>query len=109
MIERRQLSEPGMRQKEEEIMAYWKMQHGQSVVLQDEELLRRRKANLDYMMELKTENLTLSYLMEAGLYKTSETQTLGDPDTDSWRMGIPALRTAGPFPGTLAFRRGHVL
>ena len=75
MIERRQLSEPGMRQKEEEIMAYWKMQHGQSVVLQDEELLRRRKANLDYMMELKTENLTLSYLMEAGLYKTSETQT----------------------------------
>ena len=56
-------------------MAYWKMQHGQSVVLQDEELLRRRKANLDYMMELKTENLTLSYLMEAGLYKTSETQT----------------------------------
>ena len=26
-------------------------------------------------MELKTENLTLSYLMEAGLYKTSETQT----------------------------------
>ena len=75
MIERRQLSEPGMRQKEEEIMAYWKMQQGQSVVLQDEELLRRRKANLDYMMELKTENLTLSYLMEAGLYKTSETQT----------------------------------
>ena len=56
-------------------MAYWKMQQGQSVVLQDEELLRRRKANLDYMMELKTENLTLSYLMEAGLYKTSETQT----------------------------------
>ena len=56
-------------------MAYWKMQHGQSVVLQDGELLRRRKANLDYMMELKTENLTLSYLMEAGLYKTSETQT----------------------------------
>lgn len=38
-------------------MAYWKMQQGQSVVLQDEELLRRRKANLDYMMELKTENL----------------------------------------------------
>lgn len=56
-------------------MAYWEMQHGQSVVLQDGELLRRRKANLDYMMELKTENLTLSYLMEAGLYKTSETQT----------------------------------
>ena len=56
-------------------MAYWKMQQGQSVVLQDEELLRRRKANLDYMMEQKTENLTLSYLMEAGLYKTSETQT----------------------------------
>ncbi len=63
------------KQKEEENMAYWKMQHGQSVVLQDGELLRRRKANLDYMMELKTENLTLSYLMEAGLYKTSETQT----------------------------------
>ncbi len=55
-------------------MEQWKMGQGRAVVLKDEELLRRRKANLDYMMELKTENLTLSYLMEAGLYKTSETQ-----------------------------------
>ena len=56
-------------------MEKWKMGHGPAVVLQDEELLRRRADNLEYMMELKTQNLTLSYQMEAGLCKTSETQT----------------------------------
>ena len=59
----------------ENSMEKWKMGRGTSVVLQDEELLRRRADNLEYMMELKTQNLTLSFQMEAGLYKTSETQT----------------------------------
>ena len=35
-------------------MEKWKMGHGPAVVLQDEELLRRRADNLEYMMELKT-------------------------------------------------------
>ncbi len=54
-------------------MTNLKMARGLSVTLADEELLRRRKANTDYMEELKTEHLLLPYLLEAGLYKTSET------------------------------------
>ena len=74
-------------------MEQWVMQSGQSVILEDEELLRRRQANLDYLLELKTENLVLSYLMEAGLYKTSETQ--------------PQIHGGWEFP--LCELRGHFL
>lgn len=49
------------------------MAKGRRVTLHDAELLRRRAENRDYMLELKNENLLLSYMMEAGLFKTSDT------------------------------------
>ena len=67
---------------------------GSSVVLRDRELSRRQRANRDYMMELKTEHLTLPYTLEAGLYKTSETQ----PDIHGgWESPLCELR--GHFLG----------
>ena len=39
---------------------------GQQVRLRDEELLRRREENKNYLMELENEHLLLSYVLEAG-------------------------------------------
>ncbi len=44
---------------------------GRQVALNDSELLRRRKENREYLMELKSENLLLPYRFEAGLYGVS--------------------------------------
>lgn len=46
---------------------------GRRVVLHDPELLRRREENKKYMLELKNDNLLLNYMLEAGLFKASET------------------------------------
>lgn len=48
------------------------MKKGQQVYLYDEDLIRRRNENRNYLLELKNENLLLPYTAEAGLYKTSE-------------------------------------
>lgn len=42
---------------------------GRQVALNDGELLRRRKENREYLMELKSENLLLPYRFEAGLWR----------------------------------------
>ena len=49
------------------------MAMGKAVVLEDQELLRRQKENRKYLLELEVENLLLPYLLEAALYKNSET------------------------------------
>ena len=49
------------------------MAMGSAVVLEDQELLRRQKENRKYLLELEVENLLLPYLLEAALYKNSET------------------------------------
>lgn len=46
---------------------------GRQVYLRDEELLRRREENKNYLLELGSEHLLLPYLMEAGRCKMSET------------------------------------
>lgn len=46
---------------------------GRNVVIYDEELLRRREENKKYLLELDNDNLLISYTLEAGLYKASET------------------------------------
>ena len=67
---------------------------GEMVSLLDRELLRRQNANRAYLLELKTEHLTLPYALEAGLYKTSETQ----PDIHGgWESPLCELR--GHFLG----------
>ena len=48
---------------------------GQQVRLRDEELLRRREENKNYLMELENEHLLLSYVLEAGRCRLSETPT----------------------------------
>lgn len=42
---------------------------GRQVYLRDEELLRRREENKNYLLELGSEHLLLPYLMEAGRCK----------------------------------------
>ena len=49
-----------------------KMKKGSQVILYDEDLLRRRNENRQYLLELTNDNLLLPYTAEAGLYKTSE-------------------------------------
>lgn len=46
---------------------------GKKVIMCDEELLRRRDENKKYLLELKNDNLLISYMLEAGVYKTAET------------------------------------
>ena len=49
------------------------MAWGSAVVLEDHELQRRYSENRKYLLELDVENLLLPYLLEAALYKNSET------------------------------------
>lgn len=46
---------------------------GKKVIMCDEELLRRRDENKKYLLELENDNLLISYMLEAGIYKTAET------------------------------------
>lgn len=46
---------------------------GKKVIMCDEELLRRRDENKKYLLELENDNLLISYMLEAGVYKTAET------------------------------------
>lgn len=71
-----------------------KMAKGKQVTLFDEELLRRRKENTEYLLELGLENLLLPYTMEAGLYKTSE---LPEGIHGGWESPLCELR--GHFLG----------
>lgn len=45
---------------------------GKKVIMCDEELLRRRDENKKYLLELENDNLLISYMLEAGVYKTAE-------------------------------------
>jgi len=73
---------------------YQKISYGK-VTIGDAELLRRRNANRDYMLRLKTENLLISYAMEAGV-------TTGFGDFDCARLH-------GGWESLVCQVRGHFL
>lgn len=75
-------------------MKMMRMAKGQRVTIYDTELLRRREENKKYLLELKNDNLLLSYMAEAGLYKTSE---LPDGIHGGWESPLCELR--GHFLG----------
>lgn len=54
-------------------MAVLRNVKGRQVSLFDQELVRKREENKKYLMELQHDNLVLPYLLEAGLFKRSET------------------------------------
>ena len=70
------------------------MINGDRVILKDEELLRRRSENRNYMLELDSHNLALNYLLEAGLFKTDRT-----PATIHGGWESPLCELRGHFLG----------
>lgn len=67
---------------------------GRQVVLADSELLRRRKENREYLLELKSENLLLPFRFEAGLYSATD---LPEGIHGGWESPLCQLR--GHFLG----------
>jgi hypothetical protein len=61
-----------MERKEHDQMKTLEMKKGRQVLLYDEELLRRRNENRNYLLELTNDNLLLPYTFEAGIYLTAE-------------------------------------
>ena len=67
---------------------------GSSVRLLDGELLRRRRANRDYMMSLSDDNLLMNFRLEAGLFSADHTPAEAHGGWES-----PFCQLRGHFPG----------
>lgn len=74
-----------------------KQAKGHSVILHDNELLRRRNDNRSYLLELKNENLLLPYRMEAVLYKVHGSEEDKTDIHGGWESPLCELR--GHFLG----------